>query len=124
VRKSKPATLLVVDFSLGIDTNKKKQKEKEKIINAIYKTDIKTNSIGTDIGIAWSLFKKKIIRWELLWKYNEDKKRHEIDIRDLLKNNKNTKEEDARISPFRTYIIESAYYDSLKGIVQDESFII
>jgi CRISPR-associated endonuclease/helicase Cas3 len=119
VRDSKPVTLLIMDFGIG-----EGRKQVDKIKDAIRKTDIKANSVSTDIGIAWSLFKKKIIRWELFWKYIEDKKKHEIDIRDLLRGNKSVTEEDLRISPFRTYIIESAYYDSLKGIVPDESFII
>jgi len=126
VRNSKPATLVVVDSSLGINKAKKGQNKKDvmnAIMNAIKdnKSYIKDNSINVGIGIVWYLFKKKEMGWELLWKYNEDKKRQEIDIRDLLKSNKNVNEEDRRIGPFRTYIIESTYYDSLKGVVPDES---
>jgi len=127
VRKSKPTTLLVVDCSLGINKSKKRQNEKDIVVSAIMnairrnKSYIKDNSLNVDIGIVWGLFKKKVIKWELLWKYNEDKKKYEIDVYDLLKNNKKVKEEDPRIGPFRTYIIESAYYDSIRGVVPDES---
>lgn len=130
VRESKPTTLLIVDFSLGINNTKKKQNKRDIVMNAIMnsiKRDeyyIKNNSINVDVGIAWGLFKKQIIRWELMWKYNESKKRHEFDIRDLLGNKKNVKEKDIRIGPFRTYIVENAYYDSLKGVVPDESSFI
>ncbi len=119
VRKSKPVTLIVVDFGIG-----EGEKQEDKIKDAIGKTDIKDNSINVDIRIAWDLFSAKRIRWELSWKYNEKEKRHEIDIHDLLKRNKNVTEEDPRIAPFRTYIIESTYYDQLKGVVPDETFII
>ena len=130
VRKSKPTTLLVVDYSLGINKSKKRQNEKDIVVSAIMnairksKSYIKDNSLSVDIGIAWELFKRKVIKWELLWKYNEDKRKYEIDVYDLLKNNKNVKEKDPRIGPFRTYIIESAYYDSIRGVVSDESSFI
>ncbi|MCD6318068.1 CRISPR-associated helicase Cas3' [Candidatus Aerophobetes bacterium] len=130
VRESKPTTILIVDFSLGIDNIKKRQSKKDIIISAIInsiKKDeayIKNNSINVDVSLAWNLFKKQVIRWELLWKYNEDKKKHEIDIRDLVGNKKNVEEKDIRIGPFRTYIIKSTNYDSLKGIVADESSFI
>ncbi|MEA1964248.1 MAG: CRISPR-associated helicase Cas3' [Candidatus Aerophobetes bacterium] len=129
VRNSKPVTLIVLDSSLGINKAKKRQNKKDIAMNAIMKaikdskSYIKDNSINVDIGVVWYLFKKeeRLIRWEFLWKYNKDKKRYEIDIRDLLGNNKNVSEEDRRIGPFRTYIIESTYYDSLQGVVPDES---
>jgi len=124
VRENKSATLLVVDFALGIEEGKRRIKEKEKIKRAIQKTDIKANSIDVDIGIVWGLFKKKMIRWELIWKYNEEKRRNEIGIRDLLENNRNTADKDPRIGPFRTYILESAFYDTSMGIKEDGSFII
>jgi len=130
VRESKPTTILIVDFSLGIDNTKKKQSKKDIIISAIInsikkdETYIKNNSINVDVSLAWNLFKKQVIRWELLWKYNEDKKKHEIDIRDLVGNKKNVEEKDIRIGPFRTYIIKSTNYDSLKGVVADESSFI
>jgi CRISPR-associated endonuclease/helicase Cas3 len=128
VRNSKPVALLVVNFSLGIDETKKGQSKKDIVMSAIMnavkrnKSYIKDNSINVDIRIAWDFFlSKKVIKWELLWKYNEDKKRHEIDIRDLLERNKNVSNEDPRIGPFRTYIIENIFYNPLKGVDPDES---
>lgn len=124
VRKGKPVTLLVIDESLGIEEGKKKQSVRDIIKNAFLKTDFKKSSISTDIGVAWGLFKNKMIRWEVVWNYNQKEKKNKLDIVDLLKSNKNVQEEDPRIAPFRVYILSKNNYSELTGIEKDESTFI
>ncbi|MCD6456903.1 MAG: CRISPR-associated helicase Cas3' [Methanophagales archaeon] len=95
VRESKPATLLVMDRLLGI-------------------TDWKSNPINVDVRVVWRLFKEGKIRREIRWNITASKEK-KLEIRDLGKPTED--EEDPRIGPFRTYILDKNYYDSLKGVV-------
>lgn len=104
VRKSKPVTLIVVDFSIG-----EGRKEKDIIKNSIRKTNLRENSIDTDIGIAWQLFKNKILKYR--FKYDIESKNWDYEeIRD--------------IQPFDMYIIEKNNYDKNIGIKNDSSYFI
>lgn len=104
VRKSKPVTLIVVDFSIG-----ESRKEKDIIKNSIRKTNLRENSIDTDIGIAWQLFKNKILKYR--FKYDIESKNWDYEeIRD--------------IQPFDMYIIEKNNYDKNIGIKNDSSYFI
>lgn len=120
LRESKPVTLVVLDISRsGRGT------AEERIRDIVLNTDIKELSISIDISVAWALFKSGRLRWEIDWIYNNKDKKYEIKIIDLLKTKKSHDDEkDARIGPFRTYIIESINYKKDKGIYPDVSFII
>lgn len=116
LRKGKPVTLVVLDLPEG-RSEKVKKKIEENILQA--KTPIlKENSISVDTGVAWSLFKdeNRPIQWEIQWRYNSKEKKNELFIIDLFKNKNKVDEEDAQIGPFRTYIIDSKYYNQDKGI--------
>lgn len=121
LRKGKPVTLVVLDLPEG-RSEKVKKKIEENILQA--KTPIlKENSISVDTGVAWSLFKdeNRPIQWEIQWRYNSKEKKNELFIIDLFKNKNKVDEEDAQIGPFRTYIIDSKYYNQDKGIERDVS---
>jgi len=120
LRKSKPITLVVIDIP------EVRKGREEKLKEILRKIDLKEHSIIIDTGIAWSLFKDRDIniQWEIKWKYNEKEKQHELTIVDILKNKKTKDEEDPRIGPFRTYILDSKNYKKDKGIEPDVSFII
>ncbi|MGC8979298.1 CRISPR-associated helicase Cas3' [Caldisericum sp.] len=119
VRDSKPATLVVLDIHSG-GKGKKEDKIKEVVLGA----DLKEKSINVGVGTVWDLFENDHIQWEIQWRYNEKDKKHEPLIIDLLKNKKTKDKKDARIGPFRTYIVESNDYKKDKGIYPDVSFII
>lgn len=120
LRENKPATLVVLDISgTGRGT------AEERIRDIVLNTNIEELSIGVDTGVAWALFKKGHLRWEIDWVYSDKEKKYEIKIIDLLKTQKtHDNEKDVRIGPFRTYIIESNNYKKDKGIDPDVSFII
>jgi len=122
VRKSKPATLLVVDFSLGIKEGKR-QKEEDIIKNAVLKTDYRENCIDVDIKVVWKLFKEKKVRWMLDWKEEDGKRR--LYLKNLLEKRQQVSDEDSRILPFKIYVLnKKEHYDELKGIKNDECAII
>lgn len=104
VRKSKPITLIVVDFSIG-----EGKKEKDIIRNSIRKTNLRENSIDTDIGVAWQLFKDGILKYR--FKYDIESKNWDY-------------EEIKDIQPFNMYIIEKNNYDKNIGVKNDLSYFI
>jgi len=104
VRKSKPITLIVVDFSIG-----EGKKEKDIIRNSIRKTNLRENSIDTDIGVAWQLFKDGILKYR--FKYDIESKNWDY-------------EEIKDIQPFNMYIIEKNNYDKNIGVKNDSSYFI
>ena len=122
VRKSKPVTLVVLDIPEG--SSEKVRRNIEDII--LQAESLMKNSIDVDVSIAWGLFEdeNRPIQWEIQWRYNDKEKRNDLFIVDLFKNKKKPNEEDARIGPFRTYIIDSKHYKKDKGIYPDVSFII
>lgn len=129
VRKSKPVTLVVVDIDIpegGGEKVRKRREEVRKGIEDILKENpsiIRENSMDIDTGIAWSLFKDKNrpIQWEIQWRYNFEKETNKLSVIDLFKSEKSPDEEDARIGPFRTYILNKKYYKKDMGIKKDVS---
>ncbi len=123
LRKGKPVTLIVLEIPEGSG-----EKVKRKIQDVIKgnKDILKNNSIDIDIGVAWKLFKDKNIpiQWEIQWRYNHQNKKNELTLINLFGNRKKAEDEDGRISPFKTYIINSKYYDHDKGIYPDDSYIV
>ena len=121
LRKSKPATLVVLDITKG-GKGKLEERIRDNVLNTPSLRDV---SIDVDISIIWALFKEGHIQWELKWGYDKKEKRFEPLIFDILKNNKkHNDEQDQRIGPFRTYIIESSNYKKEKGIYPDVCAII
>jgi len=113
VRDSKPATLVVVDFSIG-----EGKKEKDIIRSSIRKTAMKNlreNSIDIDIGVAWQLFKNGILKYRFI--YDVESKNWDFEE---IKENKKNKE----IQPFNMYIIEKNDYDENIGVKNDTSYFI
>jgi len=112
VRDSKPATLVVVDFSIG-----EGKKEKDIIRSSIRKTavNLRENSIDIDIGVAWQLFKDGILKYRFI--YDVESKNWDFEE---IKENKKNKE----IQPFNMYIIEKNDYDENIGVKNDTSYFI
>ncbi|MBP8699904.1 MAG: CRISPR-associated helicase Cas3' [Syntrophorhabdaceae bacterium] len=102
LRDGKPITLVVVDISKEKDGNKK-----NKIQDAIRKTDIHENSINVDISVGWGLWKNGILKLGL----NFDSKKNEWNIVELKK--------EQLILPFKHYLLEKENYDQLKGVISD-----
>jgi len=119
LRKSKPITLVVLDIPEGSG-----EKVRKKIEEIILQTDLREKSINVNTNIAWDLFsdKNRLIQWEIQWKYDAKKKLNKPEVSDLFKNKKKANEEDARIGPFRTYIIDKKNYKKDMGIYPDVSF--
>jgi len=122
VRKSKPARLVVLDIPEG--STEKTRKSIEDILKKMKVETLRDVSMDVDIGVVWSLFKNenRPIQWQFLWRYNSDKKSNELFIIDLFKNNK--KQEDSRIAPFKTYVIDKKHYNPDRGVEIDVSWII
>jgi len=128
VRDGKPVTILVVEPVL--DENKKRQKKEDQILNGIYEIykngkKISDYSFEIDIKTAWGWFKNGLLQYELQWKYDEKENKYQPNIINLFeKRASSPSDEDTRIGPFRTYILERIYYDSLTGVKNDESIFI
>ncbi|MEW6118346.1 MAG: CRISPR-associated helicase Cas3' [Nitrospirota bacterium] len=105
LREGKPITLVVVDLSIGEGREKK-----DRIKNAIRKTNIRDNSISVDFGVGSKLLKDRNLKYGL--NFNEEKSEWDFtEIKD--------------VSPFRHYLLEKDNYDQLKGVIPDaSSFII
>jgi len=116
LRDSKPVTLVVLDISRG-----GRGSAEARIEDIVSATDIREVSMNVDIGVAWALFKKGHLRWEVAWNCKE-KKYKAIDL--LKRQRHHDDEKDIRIGPFRTYIIERNDYKEDKGIYPDVSAII
>jgi len=121
LRKGKPVTLVVIE---GETQNEIEQEIKRD-------PDIlKKNALEVDIKVACSLSlfqdKNRPIQWEIQWRYNPDNKTTEWKLNKLkeLKDNKAPGNEDARIAPFRTYILTQNYYNKEKGIEKDVCAIV
>jgi len=123
VRNSKPSYLIVLEIT----------EEKEKILEERLNKnvdEIKENSLEVDIKFTWWLFersKKKEgpIKWEIKWAYDGKEKKNKLYVHNLFgKDKKEAQEEDRRIRPFGVYILDKQYYNSEKGVVIDECWII
>ncbi len=124
LRKSKPVTLIVLDIPEG--SGERVRRKIEEIISQSTKPLLKENSLEVDISTAWGLFKdeNRPLQWEIQWKYNLDRKTPEPSVIDLFKSKRKPDEDDARIGPFRTYILDKKHYKQDKGIERDVSPII
>lgn len=130
VRKAKPVTVLVVEPV--IEERKKGQNKKERILKGIDKIydgskTINDYSFEVDIKTAWAWFETNpgLLRYELQWKYDAKENKNKLNIVDLLEKRSSTpSDEDTSIKPFRTYILESIYYDPSTGVKNDESIFI
>ncbi len=111
VREGKPITLVVVDLSIG-----EGRKKEEKIKDAINKTNIRDNSISVDFRVGWRLLKDGVLKYKI----NFDQEKG-LEIQEV-KDKKKDKKKD--ISPFSYYLLESDYYDELKGVVPDAGYFI
>lgn len=116
LRKSKPAKLVVLDIPEGSS-----ERAKSDILKIIKSTDISAQTITVDTSILWALFKNRDIniQWEVQWRYDEKEKEVMADVVNILKNREQREEEDPRIGPFRTYILNGKNYKRDKGIEPD-----
>jgi CRISPR-associated endonuclease/helicase Cas3 len=124
IRKSKPVRLLVLDVPEG--SAEKTRKAIEDTLRKMSPNSLRDISIDMDIGVAWLLFKNdnRPIQWEIQWRYNSEKKFNEAFVIDLFKGKKNPEQEDSRIAPFKTYVIDKKHYKPDTGIEIDVSWII
>lgn len=103
VRDGKSCYLLVVNLAEG-----EGRKQDEKVLSSVSKIDFKEQLINVDIGVAWGLFKDGMLRWEL--RFN-DKGKPEVALAN-------------QPTPYRTYILDSSFYDSNLGVKKDETIVI
>lgn len=103
VRDGKSCNLLVIDLTIG-----EGRKQEEKIKSAVSKTDFRQSTINVDIRVALDLHKNGILKWEL--KFDENGQP------ELTQAN--------QIVPFRTYILDSNFYNPVLGVKKDEALII
>lgn len=103
VRDGKLCYLLVVDLATG-----EGRKQEEKIRSAVLKTDFRQFTINVDIGVAWDLHRQGILKWEL--EFDEEGQPRPTQVN--------------QIAPFRTYILDSNFYDPSLGVKEDEAFVI
>ena len=124
VRKDKSGKVIVVEPKIGERRKESKEIQLENGIMEILKNG-KTgdNTFEVDIKVLWRLFKDGRVRYELQWISDEQKKdRNSIfKIRDLMERGGEATEEDPRIGPFKTYILESSNYDPEIGVKGDEA---
>jgi len=106
VRNSKPVTLVVVDSSIG-----EGRREEDRIRSSIRKTamNLIENSIDIDIGVAWQLFKDRVLKYR--FKYDVVSKNWDF-------------EEIKEIQPFNMFIIEKNDYNENLGVKNDTSYFI
>jgi CRISPR-associated endonuclease/helicase Cas3 len=123
VRNSKPAYLIVLEI------NEEREKILEERLNKNV-DEIKENSLEVDIKFIWWLFERskkmeRPIKWEIKWAYDEKAKKNKLYVYNLFgKDKREAQEEDRRIRPFGVYILDKHYYNSEKGVVIDECWII
>jgi len=124
IRKSKPVKLVVLNVPEG--SAEKARKSIEDTLKKMSQDAFRDNSIDLDIGMAWLLFidNNRPIQWEIQWRYNSEKKSNELLVIDIFKNKRNPEQEDSRIAPFKTYIINKKHYKPDRGIEIDVSWII
>lgn len=124
IRKSKPVRLVVLNVPEG--STEKTRRSIENTLRKMNPDTLRDISIDVDIGVAWDLFKNdnRPIQWEIQWRYNSEKKSNELFVIDLFKSKRNSEQEDSRIVPFKTYVIDKKHYNPDRGIEIDVSWII
>ncbi|MCS7163548.1 MAG: CRISPR-associated helicase Cas3' [Thermodesulfovibrio sp.] len=123
LRKNKSAKVVVIEPQIG---EKKKETKELQLENGVRKI-LREGKIGdysfeVDIKSLWGWFKKDIVTHELSWEYGEKSSFRIINLKE--KGSQISDEDVPIISPFKTYIIESSYYDSEIGVKGDESVFI
>ncbi|ROL57231.1 CRISPR-associated helicase Cas3' [Bacteroidetes/Chlorobi group bacterium Naka2016] len=124
VRKDKSAKVIVVEPKIGKRRNESKEIQLENRIKEILENGkIGDYTFEADIKVLWRLFKEGRIRYELQWISDSQRKNRGsiFEIIDLRKSDREATEEDTRISPFKTYILESSNYSSEIGVKRDEA---
>jgi len=127
VRKDKSAKVIVVD--------PKGSGKKEAMLENGIGEILKSGSLGehileVDIKVLWNWYKKGLIRYELRWERDEEKSEKRIFVvKEIIGKEKEKGKEDEladvpAIAPFRTYVLESHWYNYEKGVVEDESYFI
>lgn len=121
VRKDKSAKVVVVEPKIGERKIETKEAQLENGIKEILRNGrLGDCSFEVDIKVLWSWFKHGLFRYEMRWEENE-KGRIQPKVVALRSSDREPVAEDPRISPFRTYILESSNYDSEKGVKGDEA---
>jgi len=125
VRKDKSAKVIVVE--------PKGSGKKEAMLENGVKEILKSGSLSehifeVDIKVLWQWFKKDLIRYELQWERNEERKNKDFEVKKLEQEQRQKEEDEtadvAAIAPFRTYILENHWYDNKIGVKEDESYFI
>jgi len=124
IRKSKPVRLVVLNVPEG--STEKTRRSIENTLRKMNPDTLRDISIDVDIAVAWTLFKNdnRPIQWEIQWRYNSEKKSNELFVIDLFKSKRNSEQEDSRIVPFKTYVIDKKHYNPDRGIEIDVSWVI
>ncbi len=121
IRKDKSAKVIVVEPKIGERRRESKEEQLKNGVRDILKNHkLKDFSFDVDIKTLWKWFKDGILKYELRWNENE-KGKYEPDVVNLKEREGEAAEEDRRILPFNTYIIESFYYNKDLGVKEDES---
>ncbi|GAB5047021.1 CRISPR-associated helicase Cas3' [Thermodesulfovibrio sp. TK110] len=121
IRKDKSAKVIVVEPKIGERRRESKEEQLKNGVRDILKNHkLNDFSFDVDIKTLWKWFKDGILKYELRWNENE-KGKYEPDVVNLKEREGEITEEDRRISPFKTYIIESSYYTTDLGVTKDES---
>lgn len=120
LRKDKSAKVIVVEPMVG---EKRKESEETQVENGLKKI-IENGKLGDftfalDIKVLFGCFKKGLIKYELKWEEKDDRFHPKVENLKVNKNKPN--EEDIRIAPFKTYVLESSNYDSEIGVKGDEA---
>ncbi len=99
LRKGKPVTVAVIDWSKG-----KGRKVEDKIKGTVKEIDISKHFIQLDYGVAWGLLKKKLLSYEIYfnWEQGEWEARK---AREIL--------------PFKHYVLSIENYNPEYGVIAD-----
>lgn len=123
VRKNKSAKVLVVEPQIGERRRETKEMQLERGVRKILSEGkISDYSFEVDIRTLWGWFKKGLITHELSWEYGD---KFSFKVINLKERGSQIFDEDVPIiSPFKTYILESTYYDLQIGVKEDETVFI
>ena len=129
VRKNKSAKVIVIEPKISEKKRESTETQLENAVKEILKTDQKLGdySFEVDIKVLWGWFKKGLIKYELKWEEKDGKFQPRVADLKVDKNKpseEDTSEDDLRISPFKTYILENIFYSEDKGVENDDSIFI